>query len=73
MPMNPTDAIHDASAVDSDHSLMSAAMMNEISPTSIASSAQPVPEPVSTRRCVRVKGRASRRRATVDVGASVMP
>ena len=72
MPANPAEAIHDACEVSSDHSAISAVMMNEISPTSMASSAQPSPEPVSTLRCRRPKGRASRRRATDGVAVSVM-
>ncbi len=47
-------------------------MMKEMSPTSIASSAQPTPEPVSRRRCRRVNGRTSRRSASeVRLGRAV--
>ena len=48
----------------SSHCDASAAMTNEMSPTSIASSAQPSPEPVSSRRCRRVNGRSSSRSAS---------
>ena len=50
-------------------------MTNEMRPTSIASSAHPSPEPVSTRRCRRVKGNRSRRSESVTaarVSASVI-
>ena len=40
---------------------LSAAITKEIRPTSIASSAQPMPEAPSRRPCLRVKGRRSRR------------
>lgn len=73
MPTNPADAIHDACSLVSDHSDTSAAMMKEIRPTSMASSAQPRPEPPRMRMCPRVNGCASRRAATEGVETSVMP
>ena len=66
IPTNPIEAIQAVSLGSSAHCAASAAMTNEISPTSIASRAQPMPEPVSTRRCARVKGRRSRRSESVD-------
>src|SRR6478609_428886 len=66
MPMKPTDAIHAVWLGWRLHCAASDARMNEMSPTSIASSAHPSPEPVSTRRCTRVKGSRSRRSERVS-------
>jgi hypothetical protein len=51
MPTKPADAIQDACSPVNDHCAINAVSTNETSPTSMASSAQPSPEPVSTRRC----------------------
>src|SRR5690625_2380138 len=60
------DPIQDFSASVSAHSAPRAAMMNEISPTSIASSAQPTPEAPSSLPCARVNGSRSRRSVRVS-------
>ena len=49
MPTKPMDPIQDSVSACSCHCLARAAITNEISPTSIASSAQPTPEPTSSR------------------------
>ncbi len=75
IPTKPIDAIHAVSLGTRSHCAASAAITNEMSPTSMASRAQPIPEPVSTRRCGRVNGRRSRRSESVDevrVPASVI-
>ena len=61
MPMNPTDAIHDVVDLSRSQCTASAAMMKDTSPMSMASSAQPMPEPNNRRLCFGVTGRRSRR------------
>src|SRR4051794_7970496 len=61
MPTNPIVGTSDSSVADTSHCTASWASTNEISPTSIASSAHPAPEPSSSRRCADVNGSASRR------------
>jgi hypothetical protein len=73
IPANPMEPIHDSWVGESCHCTASAAMTKEMSPTSIASSAQPSPEPTTTRPCSRVKGSRSSRWARVSgVGVAVM-
>src|SRR4051812_152704 len=63
IPTKPIDPIQDSSVAESDHCAARAAMTKEMSPTSIASSAQPRPEPMTSRPCSRVKGSRSSRSA----------
>ena len=58
---------------DSSHCTASAAMTKEMSPTSMASSAQPSPEPTTSRPCSRVNGsRSSRSARGSGVSVAVM-
>src|SRR4051794_26378175 len=70
MPMKPTEAIHDRVVLDRLHCTDSAAMMNEMSPTSMASSAQPTPEPATSRPCSGLKGSRSRRSERVSTATA---
>jgi hypothetical protein len=65
IPTNPIEPIQESSVGVSDHWTASAAMTNEMRPTSIASRAQPRPEPTTSRPCSRVNGRRSSRWARV--------
>src|SRR5919107_1851093 len=74
IPTKPIEPIQDSSVGVSDHWTASAAITKEMRPTSIASSAQPRPEPTTSRPCSRVNGSRSSRCARVAevVGASVL-
>src|ERR687894_590517 len=74
IPTKPIDPIQPSSVGVSDHCTASAAITKEISPTSIASSAQPRPEPTTSRPCSRVNGSRSSRCARLAevVVASVL-
>src|SRR3712207_46536 len=74
IPTKPIEPIQDSSVGVSDHWTASAAITKEMSPTSIASSAQPSPEPTTSRPCSRVNGSRSSRCARLAevVVASVL-
>ncbi len=59
--MNPMEAIHEVSVWERSQCTVRAAMMKPMRPTSMASSAQPMPEPVSSFVCFLVTGSRSRR------------
>ena len=66
MPTNPIEPIQDRVVASSFHCTARAAMTNEMRPTSMASSAQPTPDPTSTFAWARVKGRRSSRSERVS-------
>ncbi len=66
------EAIHDSVVLVRDHCTASAAMMNEMSPRSMASRAQPAPEPSSSRVCGRVNGSRSSRSGRVTASPSAL-
>ena len=61
MPMKPTEASHEDSVGVIPQCTARAAMMKEMRPTSMASSAHPMPEPKRRRLCLGVTGRRSSR------------
>src|SRR5699024_4217275 len=61
MPANPAEAMSEPTDLLSSQWTLCAAITKEIRPTSIASSAQPMPEAPSSFPCLRVKGSRSRR------------
>ena len=66
IPTKPIEPIRDRVPVSSFHCRASAAITNEISPTSIASSAQPMPEATTSLVCRRVNGSRSKRSERVS-------
>ena len=73
MPMKPTDAIHPVVVLSKSHCTARAATMKDTRPMSMASRAQPMPEPTRRRLCLPVTGRRSRRSVRVSCSAEVMP
>ncbi len=69
--MKPIEAIHDVVVASRSHCTARAAITKLISPTSIASSAQPPPDPNSSLRCRGPNGSRSSRCARVR-GAAFM-
>src|SRR5699024_11475842 len=61
IPTKPAVAIQEVWVDSKFQCTASAAMMKEISPTSMASSAQPTPEPTNSFLCLEVTGSRSRR------------
>ena len=61
MPMKPTAPTQASVLLGSSHCRASAGMMKEISPTSIASMAQPSPDTTRKVRCIGEKGSRSSR------------
>ena len=72
MPAKPIATMSEVCCGESVHCTASAAMTNDTRPTSIASSAQPSPELVRIRACLRVNGSRSRRSPRVPF-VSVAP